>query len=271
MRRARAFEHAPRGWMRLACLCVLLAEAAVGAHEAEQREAFKHGLELFDRAKTPEEFLQSATVFESIVSAGGTSGAVSYNLGNAYMRAGRPAQALAAYRRAQQALPRDPYVDANLRAAVAQLPDTPRQERETWWKKILFWHDSLAQTERMSLFAAAWLLTFMAALIRLWAFPSPGRTRKSLGWFTIACAIGGGFLTVSAFLGYREEVQTQHGVVIHETTGRKGNGESYAPVFEKPLKEGSEFEVLEHRGDWLAVRLGASGEAWILARDADLY
>ncbi|MCW8129762.1 MAG: hypothetical protein KIS92_05355 [Planctomycetota bacterium] len=261
--------------LRLAlCLSLLIAGAGMAGargNEAERLEAFRHGQELFAKAQKPEEFMQAATVFESILNGGCASGAVCFNLGNAYMRAGRPARALAAYRLAQRALPRDPFVDANLRAALGQLPDAPRLSREAWWTRILFWHEALSQDERLNLMAGGWLLLFGVAVWRMLSFPNPGRGRAVLGRAIPVLVLLGVLLTASAYLGYRDETLTEHGVVIRETTGRKGNGESYAPAFDKPLAEGSEFVVTERRGDWLAVRVGDSGEAWIPSRDVDEY
>lgn len=269
---AREFMHLLAGPVRLFAIVLfpLSLHAAYGS-ETERLEAFRHGQELFAKARKPDEFMQAATVFESILNGGCESGAVCFNLGNAYMRAGRTASALSAYRRAQRLLPRDPFVDANLRAALGQLPNAPRLNRDVWWTRIFFWHDALSHDERMNLMAAGWVLLFLVAVLRLLALPNPGKGRTILGRSLPVLFLMGVLLTASAALGYRDEVLTQHGVVLQETTGRKGNGESYAPAFDKPLAEGSEFVVSERRGDWLAVRVGDSGEAWILARDVDVY
>lgn len=241
--------------------------------EEDQKRLFSLAQDRFDAAKTPEEFLQAATMYESILSGGYENGAVCFNLGNAYMRAGRPGAALAAYRRAQRLLPRDSYVDANLRAALAALPDAPRLEGagDAWWKWALFWHASLAEHERLCLAAAGWVVAFLLAAARLIAFPQAGRGRSSLGWSTVVALALSVVFSLSAGLGYQEEAQTRYGVVLRETTARKGNGESYAPAFDKAVKEGAEFTVAEQRGEWLAVRFSGAGEAWVPAKDAVVY
>ena len=70
---------------------------------------------------------------------------------------------------------------------------------------------------------------------------------------------------------YRFE-RLEHGVVIvDEVTARKGNSENYEPAFTEAVREGAEFQVLERRGDWLRIRLGTSGDAWVERRDVVTY
>ena len=65
---------------------ILLAAAGpVSAADPGARErAFVRSLELFDAAKSPGDYRESARVLESILADGFRSGAVYYNLGNAY-------------------------------------------------------------------------------------------------------------------------------------------------------------------------------------------
>jgi len=65
---------------------------------------------------------------------------------------------------------------------------------------------------------------------------------------------------------------TQHGVVIQsQTIARKGNVASYGPAFKEPLREATEFRVVEPRGDWLLIRLPGGGEGWIEGKAAVTY
>ena len=56
-----------------------------------------------------------------------------------------------------------------------------------------------------------------------------------------------------------------------EAAARKGNSESYAPSFQEPLKEGTEFVVLEERGDWVHMSLSGDLSGWIRQAEAVLY
>ena len=39
----------------------------------------------------------------------------------------------------------------------------------------------------------------------------------------------------------------------------------------RPLAEGAEFRVLQQRGNWLLVRVGAEREGWLPAEDVVVY
>src|SRR4029077_10845798 len=90
--------------------------------------------EVFDSAKTPQDYAESAALLESLLADGFRNGAVYYNLGNAWFRAGQYGRAIAAYRKAKAYRPRDPYLDANLRQALSVAPGRlpePRSEEHT--------------------------------------------------------------------------------------------------------------------------------------------
>ena len=55
-----------------------------------------------------------------------------------------------------------------------------------------------------------------------------------------------------------------HGVIVHdEVIARKGNAASYQPAFTEPLAEGTEFRLVEDRGDWYLIRLAGGQEGWV--------
>jgi hypothetical protein len=56
----------------------------------------------------------------------------------------------------------------------------------------------------------------------------------------------------------------KEGVILaEEVAARKGDGESYSPSFAAPLHEGTEFVLLDERGDWLHIRLMDDRACWI--------
>src|SRR3954451_11594538 len=99
-------------------LCGMLFPGAATASDAGARQrTFVRALEVFDAAKAPRDYRESAALLESLLADGFRNGAVYYNLGNAYYRAGEYGRAIAAYRKAKAYRPRDPYLEANLRQA----------------------------------------------------------------------------------------------------------------------------------------------------------
>ncbi|MCZ7647729.1 MAG: tetratricopeptide repeat protein [Planctomycetota bacterium] len=251
--------------LALAALLVL-----PGLSRGEDRgRTFHRALDAFEAARRPEEFAEAARLFEAVLEGGYENGAVCYDLGNAWYRAGQYGRAIAAYRQALRHLPRDGYVRANLEAAQAAAAASAAEPAPAWWQRVLFWHAELAQRERLWLSAACWTLVFALALARL-VLKTPERPRPALRAGLVAAAAVALVCSASAALGQLDE-SVPRGVVVAEAAARKGDGETYEPAFDKPLKEGSEFVVLETRGAWIQIRLPGVGDGWVPSRSVVTY
>ena len=217
----------------------------------------------FDRATKPEDFVKVAAMYQEMIDDGAVSGAVFYNQGNAWMRAKQPGRAIAAYRQAERYRPRDPYLEANLQYALGPGVPAHRPIIET----ILFWQNWLSYPEKFYAAAAAALLTFCFATIML--FTSRRRLWRRL-------VLAGAAITVlsiisAAYDWYRFDYVV-HGVITQaDVVARKGNAESYEPALNEKLSEGTEFQALEHRGQWLLIRLPGGQEGWVMDRMAVTY
>ena len=109
------------------------------------------------------EYRESAALLESLLVDGFRNGAVYYNLGNAYFRAGEYGRAIAAYRKAKPYRPRDPYLEANLRQALSVAPGRLAEPPPPWWTHVLFWSGWLSFPEKAYASFAGFLLAALAA------------------------------------------------------------------------------------------------------------
>jgi hypothetical protein len=229
------------------------------AVDRELTQRFQAAQQTFDSAKNPDDFAKAATLDQEIIDRWGPSGTVFYNQGNSWMQAGQPGRAVAAYRQAQRYSPRIPFLDANVTTALGDAQAARRPILDT----ILFWQNWLSYAETFYLAAAAAGALFVLGVVMLF---TSGR------WIRLASWVGAMLLVVFAFsAGYNwfRFDATQHGVVIQpQTIARKGNAASYEPAFNKPLREATEFRLVERRGDWLLVRLPDGNEGWIEERSA---
>ncbi|MCF7963192.1 MAG: hypothetical protein K9M08_20815, partial [Pirellula sp.] len=114
---------------------------AGSSDSGDRQRVFVKALELFDEAKKPEDYLESARLFESILKDGYQSGVVYYNLGNAYYRAGEYGRAILNYRKAKFFRPRDPYLAANLEQAISMPPGRLVEKPKPCWNHVLFWNE----------------------------------------------------------------------------------------------------------------------------------
>ena len=144
-------------------LISMLAGEAVSAEPGARQRTFIRALEIFDAAKTPREYRDSAEVLESLLADGFRNGAVYYNLGNAYFRAGEFGRAIAAYRKARPYRPRDPYLEANLRQALSVAPGHLPEAPPPWWTHVLFWSGWLSFPEKAYAAFGGYLLAALVA------------------------------------------------------------------------------------------------------------
>ena len=136
---------------------------AFAAEPGSRRADVYPALEVFDAARTPREYRESAALLESLLVDGFRNGAVYYNLGNAYFRAGEYGRAIAAYRKAKPYRPRDPYLEANLRQALSVAPGRLAEPPPPWWSHVLFWSGWLSFPEKAYASFAGFLLAALAA------------------------------------------------------------------------------------------------------------
>ena len=241
----------------IAMMIFAMAGAATAAEPGTRERTFVRALEVFDAAKTPADYRESAALLESLLSDGYRNGAVYYNLGNAYFRAGEYGRSIAAYRKAKTYRPRDPYLEANLRQALATAPGRLPEPSPPWWSHVLFWSGWLSFPEKAyGAFAGSLLGSLMACaglLLR----------RPRLYWLAASLVLIAAVFSLDAGLTYADFAGARHGVVTHETIARKGIGKDYEPAFDQPLKDGAEFTVLSENGDWIFGHFEGIGDGWL--------
>ncbi|MBN2490495.1 MAG: BatD family protein, partial [Planctomycetes bacterium] len=275
---ARLQRHAGRGHGRR--LGLLLAGAAlalgtagrgVAAQDAEVARLFLRAAEREERAQSAEDYLAAAALYREILERDGyRNGALLYNLGNAYCRAGQLGRAIAAYREARRYRPGDDYLDANLRQALARRVDQFPEPGRSLVDHILFWTHTVPYPLQFRLLLGAGLLAFLLALLRLFR-PGMRGTRATLGAAVALTLLLGAGAALSA---YRYEAITNGVLVQPETAVLKApRGE---PAYDKPLHEGTEFIVAETResgagGGWYRIRFAGDREGWIPAEAAVTY
>jgi hypothetical protein len=126
------------------------------------------------------------------------------------------------------------------------------------WQQIFFWHNELPVQTQWTLALATYVLAWSCALAHLfWR-------RTGLLWGLVGAAFVCLVCTGATLLTQYQHSGVRAGVIVaEEVVVRKGNGESYAPQLPQPLHAGTEFEVLEERGSWLAIRLDNGTSGWI--------
>lgn len=234
----------------------------------EAQRAFDEGAALrqSNPTRAATSFNQAAAKFQLLVDSGLKNGKLYYNLGNAYLESGQVAQSILNYRRAQELIPDDARLVANLRYARSlrrnQIPESGEQ---ALLHTLFFWHYRTSLRGRFWLGLAAYLLLWGLLIIRVF--------RPRLHWryaiipVLIICAA----LTASVGVSLADHASRHAGVIVADNVVvRKGNGEGFEPQFQQELHEGVEFDLLEKRADWLFIALPDGKTGWIRSRDAEM-
>ncbi len=244
--------------------------------DGEVLQKFLSAQQVYDEASNQEGFIRAAGLYQEILDAGFVSGAVLYNQGNAFMRAGQRGRAIACYRQAKRYCPQDPFVDGSLRSV---LDADDASGGRVFIDYVFFWQDWIGYGGKFYLFACSAALTFAIGVAALFA----GRRRwvAYCGWagLVITLVLGAS----AAYDWYRFEA-IQHGVVVADNVvalkrpavslkeeSPEMREDSPREAFTQPLSQGTEFVVAEHRGDWLLIRLSGSKEGWVKAGEVVVY
>lgn len=253
-------------------LFAVLAPRGVMARSADPRvqtleaasEQFRLGAAMLaeEPIKAREHLRAAAAGFEQLAASGPATGALHYNLGNAYLLAGDLGRAILNYRRAERLTPHDENLQENLsiaRTRVASRIEATAQSRLR--EALSFWHEAIPPRGRFGVFLAAWAIAWGLVLWRVL-----GGSSAPVGWWPAGAAavVAVGSFASLAF-EFRARAADQSAVITAEQTiGRKGpDAGAYEPSFTEPLHSGVELQIVERRPGWVLARLADGRETWI--------
>jgi hypothetical protein len=212
-------------------------------------------------------YKKAAMRYERLIKDGGIeNGKIYYNLGNIYFRMNDIGRAILNYLKAQQYIPDDSNLRQNLAYARAKRLDRIEEKQETKvMRTLFFWHYDLSVKTRLLIFTSFFAIFWVSACVKIF-FKKP-----FLFWLIISSA----FVSILFFGSlsadeYFLEKQRPGVILSAETTARKGNSETYEPSFMEPLHTGTEFTLIEARGDWFQIELLDARTCWVPAKDAEL-
>jgi tetratricopeptide (TPR) repeat protein len=216
---------------------------------AEVSAAFDAANKLYDEGK----FADAAAAYQKITDSGQTSATLYFNLGNACFKSGQIGKAIASYRRAEQATPRDPDIRANLQFARNQI-QAPTATLSRWQ----IWLAKLTVNEWTVLSATIlWLAFILLALAQLRPALKSDLRNYTIILFVAAALFG--FCFASSFA---ESRPGRTAVVIAKDVSAH-NG----PLDESPnsftLHDGAELRVLDQKDDWLQVTTDPQRIGWV--------
>jgi len=261
--------------IRVLILFILLAPLHLHAMEQSARSVFEEANQLFERANTQalvnpseaQDLYQMAILkYEYLIEKKEIRTVQLYaNLGNAYFSAGDQGRAVLNY---QRALDIDPLHDDllhNLQYARSLTTDeVPTTRVQKIRESLTFWH-RWPFTVRAGLFGIvhAGLWSLLAVFIY--------RSGKWVYWSMAATAILSVTFGLSLLTSQQRWDNPVDGVILdREVIARQGNGVIYDNAFTSPLHAGTEFKVLEKRGDWYHAKLLNDDTCWLPVKSVGL-
>jgi tetratricopeptide (TPR) repeat protein len=247
---------------------VALGESAAGGTAAELtpqdlfRQAQRAYREAADKERDERDSLYRGAADAYAALAGETpNGYVLFNLGNARFRLGEYGRAIAAYRRAEELLPRHGPTRRNLSLARANAPGGgPGAEPHPAAAAFFFWHYAISLAEAEWLAAFFFWALFAALSVRLFLRDAnPWRKRLRTAAVLLGVAAGIFVLSSAAKLSSR----SRPWVVVTAGEVRVKSEPAGRAVELFPLREGAEVRELDRAGDWTRIEAGRDRRGWV--------
>ncbi|MBI5185059.1 MAG: tetratricopeptide repeat protein [Nitrospinae bacterium] len=209
------------------------------------------------------EFEKALALYKEVADAKPT-GPLFYNIGNCYFRLGQIGNSLANYRRALRHEPRDSDLLANLQYARQEAKD------EIEYKSglrildyLFFWNDDMALREILLASALLYAVLMLSAVVCLFR----KFERRNLLLSTLAAV----FILFASSAGFKcyQDYYIVEGTVTHrEVSVHSSNDINSVVLFQ--LHDGTEFRVLDRRGDWIEIELKDNKRGWVARNFVEL-
>jgi tetratricopeptide (TPR) repeat protein len=225
-------------------------------------------------AQLPDELMKSANNFyqsenyqlsiesyQKILGQGFESGALYFNLGNAYFKSGKLGYAIYCYEKGLKLEPNDEDLSYNLRIAQTRTFDKITELPKLF---IIAWWEGLVTSLSISAWSFIVILIFWILLISIAVYyfsRNPNFQRISFLSSSISLAVLI-VVVVLLFARVNREAATNYGILLQQTYSVKVSPDvkgSDAFI----IHEGIKFSIEDHVNDWVKIRLVDGKIGWI--------
>ncbi len=229
-----------------------------------ENSSFEDGNNLFKEGK----YQEAIDSYESIINSGLESGALYYNLGNAYYKNNNIPKAILNYERAQLLLPHDKDIKYNLGLCNSKITDKLKTVDEFF---LITWFKNLRNKTKSDTWAFISILSFFITIISAGFFLfSRSRSLKqiffALGIFLLLFTI----LTFD-FSANQKSLLTNrdHAIIFEPSVAIKSSpSDSGTELF--ILHEGTKVKVIETVGGWNRIQISDGNEGWAPAQTMEV-
>lgn len=259
--------------------CVILFTATAPAKAVLPKEQLSsiynqanQGFREANAAKDPEQakklYEKAILGFERIIEQGQVKNSkLYYNLANAYFLNDQLGKAILNYRRAEKLSSADENIQKNLAfARNKRIDKIPVKTEKRVLQTLFFWHYDFSIKTKFLLMCIFFGIACLCITGMIWL----GRNGPLMTIPIVCCVLTVCFLASVIVESGSNSSRVCGVVTAKEVVARQGDGQNYPPSFKEPLHEGTEFDLLEKRPDWLHIKLSDDSDGWIPNSSADL-
>lgn len=248
-------------------------------------EVFASDFETADSAYSHGRYQEAILLYEAGMEKEGLSAGTLYNLGNAYLQAGKEGEARLCYERAHRLEPGNQLIRQNLNYLTAKITEANRgnlngkeanvePDRETFLQTLYRIIAVDRQSNGWAAFAVMAFILFLGG-VALYVF-TPNVLARKTGFFSGLTFLGFTIIfIIFAFMGAHRYEKQDEVVLLQFNTELLKQPESKAAPASSPLYKGTKLKIVETKQgadgqEWLKVRLNSEFQGWIKSSDAEI-
>jgi tetratricopeptide (TPR) repeat protein len=202
------------------------------------------------------QFREAGEIYERVIAGGRVNGYLYYNLGNAYYRLGNLPKAILNYVKAQNLLPRNEDVEANLEYAVRQTVDPLDGRKPHSLESVLFWVRDLSLSEHRAALFWINLVFWIVLAVRLRLQNLPTHTARNIMLALLLLAL------VSTGFRWHQETHRSIGVILpQEIEVHSGWNANTGILYQ--LHQGALVSISQEKENWLEIELPNGRKGWV--------
>jgi tetratricopeptide (TPR) repeat protein len=213
-------------------------------------------------------YKEAVNTYESLISAGYTSSALYYNLGNAYFKTNNIPKSILNYERALKLKPGDEDILFNLRLAnqhtVDKIEPLPRLFYQQWW-------DNFVSMYNEDIWGKAGIALIWVSLLfgALYIFSNTVFLKKSGFFATVLFLVAGSFMLVTGWVQH-SRFHNHRSAIITETSAyiKSSPDDKSTSLF--MLHSGTKIDIVDELTGWKKIRIANGNIGWINEKDIEV-
>lgn len=241
-------------------LALLTSLIAVSSPTAASCQALERAVRHFDEGNLryrQGEFRGALTSYEKAIDEGFVSGALYFNMGNAYFRLDEMGQAIRYFEKAAEIMPRSAELEHNLQLVRSQAVDQFSRLPDPFWKSG--WRFVVGLFGPTGLFAVGLIFYFTAVVVlalRIRSGQTPWRRRI----LSVSVALAIVFVGAGFSASVEHQSASRAVVLIDEVTLLEAPEGARSDL---NIHEGLVVDVVRSRDGWVEVRLPNGAKGWV--------